>query len=153
MEKYRSIDEEYIPQIIKEYRYWTLSINADQRYLGRAYAWLVREGTMQRFSEITEEEMAELRIVMREYETVLADLWQPDFMNYAWLANLFKEHGGHGHMHLVPRYEKPRTFEGIEFVDGRWGANFSPSIPFPVAEEVLWKIRDALKEKLKEYQG
>lgn len=145
MAKYRSIDPEYIPQIIKEYQYWTLSIHDDQRYLGRAYVWLVREGGMQRFSEITDEEMAELRVVMREYEAALGELWQPDFMNYMWLANLFHAHGGHGHMHFVPRYEKPRTFKGTEFVDDRWGKNCTPSTPFEISEEKLFEIRDALK--------
>lgn len=145
MEKYRSIDPEYVPQIIKEYRYWTLSIHDSQRYLGRSYVWLVREGGMQRFSEITDEEMAELRTVMREYEAAIGKLWQPDFMNYAWLANLFHQHGGHGHLHLIPRYASPRTFEGIEFVDDRWGQNGQPATPFPLSEELVFKIRDALK--------
>ncbi len=148
MTKYRSIDPEYVPQIIKEYRYWTLSIHDDQRYLGRAYVWLVREGGMQRFSEITDEEMAELRIILKEYEAAAAMLWRPDFMNYAWLANLFSEHGGHGHMHLIPRYKEARQFADTEFVDGRWGKNFSPSEPFEVEEEILVQIRDALKSEL-----
>lgn len=148
MTKYRSIDPEYVPQIIKEYRYWTLSIHDDQRYLGRAYAWLVREGGMQRFSGITDEEMAELRTILKEYEIALQELWQPDFMNYAWLANLFHEHGGHGHMHLIPRYKEARQFAGTEFVDGRWGKNFSPSEPFELSEDVLAQIRDALKSEL-----
>lgn len=148
MAKYRSIDPEYVPQIIKEYQYWTLSIHEEQRYLGRSYVWLVREGGMQRFSEITDEEMAELRIVLKEYEAAMERLWQPDFMNYAWLANLFKEHGGHGHMHLIPRYEKARIFEGVEFVDDKWGKNSMPSTPFETTGEMVFKIRDALKENL-----
>lgn len=148
MDTYRSIDPEYIPQIIKEYTYWTLSLNADQHYLGRAYAWLVREGGMQRFSEITDEEMAELRIVMREYEAAMTKLWQPDFMNYAWLANLFDAHGGHGHLHLIPRYKTPRTFEGAEFVDGRWGKNYTPSDEFKPPTELFQKIQRALKDML-----
>lgn len=149
MGKYRSIDESYIPQIIKEYAYWTLSVHDEQRYLGRAYVWLVREGGMQRFSEITDEEMAELRIVLKEYEAALAELWQPDFMNYAWLANLFSEHGGHGHMHLIPRYKAPRTFEGSDFVDDKWGKNCMPSTPFETDDVMLSKIRDALKAQLR----
>jgi diadenosine tetraphosphate (Ap4A) HIT family hydrolase len=148
MAKYRSIDEPYVKWIIKEYNYWTLMLNEDQRYLGRAYAWLVREGGMQRFSEITDEEMSELRVLMREYEITVEELWQPDFMNYAWLANLISEHGGHGHMHLVPRYKEPRTFAGVEFFDGRWGKNFSPSEEFKPAEEVLMQLRDTLRSTI-----
>ena len=145
MEKYRSLDQPYVQWIIKEYQYWTLLLNDDQRYLGRAYVWLVREGGMQRFSEITDVEYTELRIVMREYENALKELWDPDFMNYAWLANLFSEHGGHGHLHLIPRYQDSRTFAGIDFVDGRWGKNFSPYEALKPSEEILIQLRDALK--------
>jgi diadenosine tetraphosphate (Ap4A) HIT family hydrolase len=148
MEKYRSLDQAYTKWIIKEYTYWTLLLNDDQRYLGRAYVWLVREGGMQRFSEITNEEYAELRVVMREYEVALKRLWAPDFMNYAWLANLISSHGGHGHLHLIPRYKDARSFAGIEFIDGRWGKNFSPSEEFKPSEDVLAQIRDSLKAKL-----
>jgi len=148
MAKYRSLDEPYVKWTIKEYKYWTLLLNDDQRYLGRAYVWLVREGGMQRFSEITDEEMNELRIVMREYEAALQELWKPDFMNYAWLANLIAEHGGHGHLHLVPRYKESRTFAGVEFIDGRWGKNFSPSEEFKPSEEILIQLRDVLRENV-----
>jgi diadenosine tetraphosphate (Ap4A) HIT family hydrolase len=148
MAKYRSIDEPYVKWIIKEYKYWTLLLNEDQRYLGRACVWLVREGGMQRLSQITDEESAELRLVMREYERAAEELWHPDFMNYAWLANLIHEHGGHGHLHLVPRYKDARTFAGVEFIDGRWGKNFSPSEEFKPAENILIEIRDTLKEKI-----
>ena len=148
MAKYRSIDEPYVKWIIKEYTYWTVMLNEDQRYLGRTCAWLVREGGMQRFSEITDEEMSELRILMREYESAVVKLWQLDFMNYAWLANLISEHGGHGHMHLVPRYKEARTFAGVQFVDGRWGKNFSPSQEFRPSEEVLIQLRDTLRNTI-----
>lgn len=148
MEKYRSLSPEYARWAVKEYRYWTLLVHDDQRYLGRAYAWLVREGGMQRLSGISDEEMTELRVVINEYEAALQELWQPDFMNYAWLANLFAEHGGHGHMHLIPRYKEARTFEGVGFVDGRWGSNFTPNDPFKVEESLLEKIRDAIKNEM-----
>ncbi len=149
MAKYRSLDESYTKWIVKEYTYWALLIaDDDQRYLGRAYAWLVREGGMQRFSEITDEELSELRVLMREYEAALERLWQPDFMNYCWLANLIAQHGGHGHMHFIPRYQSSRTFEGVEFVDDRWGKNFTPGTPMELSPEMYEKIRDALKREL-----
>jgi diadenosine tetraphosphate (Ap4A) HIT family hydrolase len=148
MGKYRSLDAPYTKWIIKEYKYWTLLLNDDQRYLGRAYVWLVREGGMQRFSEVSDDEYSELRIVMYEYEQVLKELWNPDFMNYAWLANLISEHGGHGHLHLTPRYKDTRAFASIKFTDGRWGKNFSPSEEFKPSEEILVQILHAVKEKI-----
>ncbi|MBI2610743.1 hypothetical protein HYW60_02285 [Candidatus Kaiserbacteria bacterium] len=145
MSKYRSLDEQYIQFIVKEYKHWTLLLHDDQRYLGRAYAWLVREGNMQRLSGVKDDEMTELRILMREYEGMLRKLSQPDFMNYSWLANMFQQHGGHGHMHLIPRYEESRTFAGIEFVDQRWGKNPLPSEEFKLPEEILFQLRDTIR--------
>lgn len=148
MEKYKSIDPRYIPWVIKEYQYWTILLHEEQRYLGRAYVWLVREGEMQRFSGLTDEEYTELQMVIREYEKALGTLWSPDFMNYAWLANYFHEHGGHGHMHLIPRYKGERVFADTTFVDGRWGKNFVPNEEFKPAEGTLLRIRDALKSAI-----
>lgn len=148
MEKQRSLNQQYREWTIKEYPHWTLLLHDDQRYLGRAYVWLVREGGMQRFSEITDAENAELRIVMREYEDALQALWEPDFMNYAWLANLISEHSGHGHLHLIPRYKNSRTFAGVEFVDGKWGKNYAPYETFKPSVEILTQIRNVLKETI-----
>lgn len=148
MSTYKSVDEKYTKWIVKEYQYWVLLVHDDQRYLGRAYVWLVREGGMQKFSEITDEESSELRTALREYETALAKLWQSDFMNYAWLANLFNEHGGHGHMHLIPRYKNERTFADTTFTDGRWGMNYAPYEKYLPSEEVLIQISDALKSAI-----
>lgn len=146
--KYRSIDIKYTTWILKEYKYWTLLLHNDQRYLGRAYAWLVRGGGMQRLSELENDEYIELKIVMKEYEQVLSNLYKPDFMNYAWLANIFVEHGGHGHLHLIPRYNEKRVFADTTFVDGRWGKNYSPSEEFKPSESVMFQIRDIVKSEL-----
>jgi len=148
MAKYRSIDESYTSFILKEYRYWTLLLNDDQRYLGRAYAWLVREGEMQRMSQLSIEELKELQLVMKEYESVLDTLWKLDHMNYAWLGNHFIGHKGHGHMHIIPRYKEKRIFEDVDFVDGRWGKNYSPHEEFKLPQEALFRVRDILKERL-----
>src|SRR3989338_2844845 len=146
--KYRSIDIKYNPWVLKEYKYWTLLLHDDQWYLGRAYVWLVREGGMQRFSELENPEYIEMKMVMQEYEQVLENLYNTDFMNYAWLANMFVEHGGHGHLHLIPRYRNERIFAGTTFIDGRWGKNYSPSEEFKPAENILIQIRDAIKNEL-----
>lgn len=66
-------------------------------------------------------------------------------MNYAALSNTSPVI----HVHIIPRYEKVREFEGIAFKDARWGQNYAPyDRSFIIEESVLFKIRDALKEKL-----
>lgn len=148
MAHHRSIAPEFIPQIIKEYDLWTLMIHEDQRYLGRAVAWLVRPGQMQDYFDCTSEEKAELEILVAQYKRAMSILWQPDKYNYAWLANLHQLHGGHGHMHLIPRYKEPRSFAGLEFVDGRWDQNCWPATVYEPPPEILYKIRDAIKVNL-----
>ena len=152
MEDYRSISKPYLKYIVKEYQYWTLMLADDQRYLGRAYVWLVREGKMQRLSRLFPQEEFELFRIMNRYEHALEELWQPDHMNYSWLGNLLTAHGGHGHMHLIPRYQLPRVFKGIQFSDGRFKKgkekNCWPYKPFKVENELMYKIKDAILAEL-----
>ena len=96
---------------------WSLYLLADdQRYLGLGYAWLKREGKMQLFSDLSTDELLELRMVLKKYEFAVAHLTDtefgctPEHFNYLWLGNDIDKHGGHGHMHIVPRYKYPRTF-------------------------------------------
>lgn len=144
----RSIEEKYVEWILKEYDNWTLLLNTNQRYLGRVYVWLAQEGEMQRFSDLTLDQYMELMVVIQDYEYAMAELWRPEHMNYAWLGNFFHEHGGHGHMHLIPRYQGPRVFQGTTFADGKWGKNYAPSEPFEPTYDLLFQIRDAIKAKL-----
>ncbi len=146
--RYRSIDEPYIPNIIREYRFWTLMINEDQRYLGRCVIWLVREGALQDKCDLTTEEREEFWRIELHTRNALRALWKPDLFSYMWQGNLIAQHGGHGHEHIVPRYKYPRLFQGVEFVDQRWGKNSAPAEPFIVDADLLHRIRGAMQVAL-----
>lgn len=141
---------EYEKFIIKEYQYWTLLLHEDQRYLGRSYIWLRRPGKMQSFFELFPQEEFERSRIGASYETVIRKLWQADLFNDVWLGNEIRSHGGHGHMHFIPRYHNKREFAGVTFVDQRFRRgrekNYSPYKKFRPKEEVLFKIRDAIRE-------
>ena len=142
-------DSEFERLKLKGYLHWTLYLNANQSYLGSAYAWLNRPGEMQRLSQLMWFEMDELfEHVLPQYEKALERFSGPDHVNYAWLGNNFEQHGGHGHMHLVPRYETERRFVGLAFFDVRWGKNYAPRSEWQGSEEVLLKIRDGLRCEL-----
>lgn len=143
-------DDAYYEQfVIKRYKHWTLQLEEQQRYLGQAVAWLEREGDMQRLSSLTEPERNELwEKVLPDYETALQKLWQPDHLNYAWLGNFFHMHKGHGHLHLIPRYENSRTFEGKKFIDDRWGQNYVPYSQEPVSIEMALAVKEAFISQL-----
>ncbi len=148
MARYRSIDERYIPNIIREYRFWTLMINENQRFLGRSVIWLVREGVLQDKCDLTTDEREEFWRIERHIRDALRTLWNPDLFNYLWQGNLIKDHGGHGHEHVLPRYKYPRTFRGVEFIDTRWQQNSAPSEPFIPDDALLHEIRGAIQVAL-----
>jgi len=135
--------------LLQEYQRWRLYLHQDQCYLGRAYLWLKRPGTMQRFSLLETRDWGEMRKIMLAYELVLGELWKPGHMNYAWLGNDFATHEGHGHMHLIPRYVSPIEFAGATFVDGRWGKNYAPYRKQVESDPMLFKIRDAIRQPLR----
>ncbi len=142
---------QFQPFILKEYTHWTLLLNEKQRYLGRAVVWLARPGDMQRFSALTKDELFELQLITQAYERALDAMgWKPDHMNYAMLGNLIDEHKGHGHMHLIPRYESAHrpVFMGVTFEDDRWAKNCTPETPMNVAPDILLGLVAALKEEL-----
>jgi diadenosine tetraphosphate (Ap4A) HIT family hydrolase len=143
---------EYRPSILKEYKHWTLLLHERQRYLGRAVVWLARPGQMQRFSDLTHDELLELQTIIREYEHALLEIgWNPDHVNYMMLGNFFHEHGGHGHMHIVPRYAPratPLAFDGTVFCDDKWGKNCTPETPFVLLPEMFQKLVSVLRTQL-----
>lgn len=147
----------YNELVLKEYPCWTLYLHTDQYFLGRAYAWLEGDGELQRLSKLTPFERNYLwNQVLPSYESALAKLWRPDHINYAWLGNLIDQHGGHGHLHLIPRYQSStssryanvRMFAGHQFADDQWGRNYAPHPALALPDTALLEIRDALRAKL-----
>ncbi|HXF28596.1 MAG TPA: HIT family protein [Chlamydiales bacterium] len=125
---------------IKEYLHWTLYLNEYQCYLGRVCLVAKREGASD-FIEITQAEREEFFSIGKQVKKALEKLFQPDLMNYAALGNVFR----HLHVHLIPRYEKERIFNGITFVDKRWGKNYAPyDREFQLSIEELNDIKNAL---------
>ncbi len=135
---------------IKDHQYWTLFLHGEsQRYLGHSYAWLRRSVRMQRLSDLTHEELYELwKFILPQYERALDRLWCPGLINCAWLGNEFHVHGGHGHMHLIPRYESSVPFAGLEFRDDEWGKHYEPYPKLKLPQSTLFTIRDALRKEL-----
>jgi diadenosine tetraphosphate (Ap4A) HIT family hydrolase len=146
----RSLDSRFEQHIIKEYELWTLLINEDQAYLGRSIAWLARPGDMQRMSQLRDEEILELLVVIREHERAVEKLWQPAHMNDAWLGNYVSLHGGHGHMHLIPRYTGSRKLGTLIFSDSRWEMklNYTPQRRRILSNRSLFRIRDMIKDAI-----
>lgn len=129
---------------IKEYNHWVLYMRPNQYFLGRVYLWAKRENALD-FLEMSHEEKEEFFDIGQKVKQVLKEVFNPDLMNYASLGNI----DSHLHVHFIPRYKDARVFAGVEFVDERWGMNHAPyDYDFKLPEEVLFKIRDAIRAKL-----
>ena len=141
---YRQINDAYVPYIIKEYLNWTLLIHDNQSYLGRAYVWSMREAKIKRLSDISNEDRDELWRIIYKYKEALDTLWSPDHMNFEWRGNDFKGHGGHGHIHLIPRYASERRIDQRIFTDSEWGREYDHSRKWEPEQKGLFATPDKL---------
>jgi len=128
---------------IKSYKYWDVYLHENQGYLGRVFVSLREDAGVEDFLSIQGEAREEFFQVGKEIKTALKKLFQPDKMNDAALSNTSPKI----HVHRVPRYSASRDFGGIVFQDTRWGKNYAPyDKALKFKEDILFKIRDALKE-------
>ncbi len=101
--------------VLKEYKYWSLVLAESQFLIGWSHAILKRHA--ERFEELTDEELIELKQVIKELKSALKKTFNPDWFNVMQLGNMTK----HIHFQLVPRYCKHRNFDGRVFVDEDYG--------------------------------
>ena len=119
---------------------WSWSVRPGQPTLGAGILSLNRHALQ--LSEVTPAEMAELAGLITQVEARLKAAFDYRIMNYLML--MMVDH--HVHYHLLPRYEGPRRFAGLEWVDNGWpalpqlGDNQHADHP-----QLLGQIRDALR--------
>lgn len=135
--------ENFLKYKIKDYKFWSIFIHQNQGYLGRCVIWCNRENALD-LADATNEEQKELFIILNKLGTALQKTFQPDWLNYAFLGNETK----HLHGHLIPRYAKPKEFEGIMFTDELYGHNYRTDHDFKTSDEVVEKIRLKIRDAL-----
>jgi diadenosine tetraphosphate (Ap4A) HIT family hydrolase len=136
------MEEKYSEGVLKEYSHWTLTISFRQTTLGSFI--ILAKRTLEQFSELKDEELIELRRVMKDIEKALqqAPDFKPDRLNYLQLGNSLHQL----HFHGIPRYATPRRFAGQEWVDTRYGT--PPQIVTKNEEaevELVRQIKSALE--------
>lgn len=138
--------EDFSKNLIKEYKYWELYINANQNYLGKCVIWCKRENAID-LADATPEEQSELFLILNELQEALKEVFRADWFNYLFLGNVMR----HLHCHFMPRYSKPQTFMGITFTDELYGQypDDSNDNNVAVSQEVLYAMRDKLANVLK----
>jgi len=157
----------YRPNIIREYRYWTLFLNTKQKpYVGRCYAWF-RDSDLRRGEGLRLDELPVAAII--EYSCrIFPDVvrackalgyatekyGQEFLLNTCYLANE-KSHNHHMHVHYIPRSANPVTLHDIDLTcnDLRWGHNYTPlasGVEQHLEGEKLFYIRDVMREATKD---
>lgn len=97
--------------------FWTVEISYKQHTPLSYILFLNRKAI--RFSDLNQQEISELPVVMKEIESILEShpSLKPDKFNYLQLGN----HIEHLHIHGVPRYKSERFFVNKKWVDKTYG--------------------------------
>jgi len=136
--------EDFLKNLIKEYKHWAIYAHPNQGYLGRCVIWCKREDALD-LTDATPEEQSELFLILRDLKEATKKAIQPDWFNYSFLGNETR----HLHGHFIPRYAKPKIFMGIVFEDKFYGHNYKTDHTFVTSEDLLNAVRDELKKALK----
>ncbi|MCP3879959.1 MAG: hypothetical protein GY701_16435 [Sulfitobacter sp.] len=129
--------------VVDRHGSWTLAVNRNQNLLGKSILVLGRPCTA--VTDLTPSEWAELHAGMGQAATALASLYEPDQFNYAFLMNVDAQ----VHLHIIPRYQTPRTWQGEEFSDPNWGRSFGHEVQLLEPDQIRTmarEIRSALQQ-------
>lgn len=137
--------------ILREYPSWILFLSENQADFGRAYVWSRRHVDMHQFDDVSVRDIEQLQCILGDYREALGSVLgrEPDTINCEWLGNEVALHRGHGHMHFIPRYADPVSFDEYLTRDTRFGKR-SLYANKELPEEFIRRFRNALREALPE---
>lgn len=114
--------------ILRNGERWTAALNRNQNLLGKVM--LVVNRPVERVTELTADEWADIHSEIRRVTAALITAFQPDHFNYAFLQNQDRQ----VHLHVIPRYAGPRTFAGLTFTDPDYPDHYAVPAPARVLE-------------------
>lgn len=135
--------KDYSQNIVKKYKYWTVSVHTAQDYLGKCVIWCDRKDAIN-LTDATDEELVEFGKIIKELKSAIEKSFQSDWMNYSFLGNQTR----HLHCHMIPRYKDEREFNGHKFRDTRRGHNWLFDESVITSKELLQAIKTKLQENL-----
>jgi diadenosine tetraphosphate (Ap4A) HIT family hydrolase len=122
-----------------ERAHWRLAVNYNQNTLGKCFLILKRHDEY--IFDLTSYQLTDLWTAIRRVRDALRIRFQPDRFNYSFLMNQDR----HVHLHVIPRYDAPRAFAGLDFLDRDPIPPFS--IPDPIRDQLVMTLREALDEQ------
>lgn len=118
MKRHWDPENKYEGAALTNYRYWAIEVSWRQHTLGSCILFCRREG-VRLLSELTDEELCDMRDAMVAHELCLRarPAFRPDHVNCLQMGNVLAPL----HLHIIPRYQSPRTAFGREWVDYEFG--------------------------------
>jgi diadenosine tetraphosphate (Ap4A) HIT family hydrolase len=141
------LDVDYLKLHLFEMRHWSWTLNPNQSYLGRTVFALKRSCTGS-LNDLSFEEWNELYHCIRLFEAWMDQTFRPDKYNYTQMGNVWEQM----HVHAIPRYRGPRTWQGIRIDDVRWGQNTAPTPRSPISIERTYELADWLRTRLSSFE-
>lgn len=130
----------YPHSLVKEYEHWEVYLRHNHVTLGSLV--LICKAGVESFHEVSTEAHAEMHQCITEIEKTLGKLWQYDKINYLMLMMKDPE----VHFHVIPRYEHPRKFQGVELRDNTWPKAPDMDSPYILEDAVFGDLCEYLKE-------
>jgi diadenosine tetraphosphate (Ap4A) HIT family hydrolase len=125
--------------IVGELDWWSVLYRRKQPTLGALV--LAARCDVAAFSELPPEAFAELSPAVRRLEATLRRFSSYDKVNYLMLMMVDRE----PHFHVIPRYEAPRSFEGVEIADRGWpgppALDSAVSLPPETEDRAIGRLR------------
>ncbi len=100
--------------LLAEFEHWVVLLRPAQVTLGSLV--LLCTDRAERFGDISAEASAELKLATSRIESVLAEAYAYDKINYLMLMMVDPD----VHFHVIPRYEGERSLEGRAVSDPAW---------------------------------
>ena len=113
-------------------------------YLGRRYAWTKRPEASE-VSDMTKSEKDELfDIIVLSWERAVTFFHEKFRTNFVILGN----DTPYLHAHLIPRFQQPKNYEEIEFIDPNPKGNYAPYPKKEILFILLLKIKEELTKRM-----
>lgn len=127
--------------IIAESNHWRLILNRNQNLPGKCF--LVVRRHIEAVPNLTSAEWIDLHRQLARTTQVLTRAFRPDHFNYAFLQNQDR----HVHLHVIPRYARPRTFASVVFDDPDYPAHYAvPARVRRLAQVQLVALAERLRQ-------
>ena len=121
--------------VIKEFEHWVVVFRDRQVTIGSVII-MARDTSKDSLGELSAEAWAQFGEACQFVEGLLKKVFGAEKFNYLALMMFDPE----VHFHVIPRYSKPVTFEGQEFIDPDWPK---------ATKKIALELDEVIKEKIK----